>query len=409
MKINMNDSHILSIIQIKEFLQAAQIIRFESVSLKEKYGWIEKTLNRFRYNSLKRKDKSIVKTYIRQMTGLSDAQTGKLIKRKKKTGKVSPLSTKRHTFTVIYNTDDIGLLLETDDAHERLSGPATKKILLREFILFGKKKYERLSKISISHIYNLRKKRQYVSKSLTYTKTQAVQVAIGERRKPRPEGKPGYIRVDSVHQGDMDKVKGVYHINLTDETLQWEIVGCVEGISEKFLLPLLEDLIKQFPFLILNFHSDNGSEYINKKVADLLNRLNIKQTKSRSRHCNDNALAESKNGSVIRKHMGYMHIPGKHAESINTFYREYFNVYVNYHRPCGFATVTTDDKGKRKKKYDRYLMPYEKLLSLEDPEQYLKEGMTIQMVEDIAKEKSDNEYATLMQKEKDKLFKTFNK
>lgn len=107
--------------------------------------------------------------------------------------------------------------------------------------------------------------------------------------------------------------------------------------------------------------------------------------------------------------MGYMHIPGKHAESINTFYREYFNIYVNYHRPCGFATVTTDDKGKRKKKYDRYMMPYEKLLSLENPEQYLKEGMTIQMIEDISKEKSDNEYATLMQEEKDKLFKTFKR
>jgi len=409
MKINMNDSHILSILQIKEFLQASQIVRFESVSLKEKYEWIEKTLNRFRYVSLKKKDKSIVKTYIRQMTGLSDAQTGKLIRRKKKTGKVSPLGTKRHTFTVIYTPEDIGLLLKTDDAHERLSGPATKKILMREFMVFGKKKYERLSKISISHIYNLRKKRQYVSKSLTYTKTQAVQVAIGERRKPRPEGKPGYIRVDSVHQGDLDKIKGVYHINLTDEVLQWEIVGCVEGISERFLSPLLEDLIKQFPFLIINFHSDNGSEYINKKVADLLNRLNIKQTKSRSRRCNDNALAESKNGSVIRKHMGYMHIPGKHAESINVFYKDYFNVYVNYHRPCGFATVTTDDKGKRKKKYDRYLMPYEKLLSLEDPEQYLKEGMTIQMIENIAKEKSDNEYATLMQEEKDRLFKTFKR
>lgn len=409
MKINMNDSHILSILQIKEFLQGSQIIRFKSVSLKEKYEWIEKTLNRFRYNSSKRKDKSIIKTYIRQMTGLSDAQTGKLIRRKKKTGKVSPYSTGRHTFTVIYTPEDIGLLLKTDDAHERLSGPATKKILMREFILFGKKKYERLSKISISHIYNLRKKRQYVSNSLTYTKTQAVQVAIGERRKPRPEGKPGYIRVDSVHQGDMDKVKGVYHINLTDETLQWEIVGCVEGISERFLLPLLEDLINQFPFLILNFHSDNGSEYINKKVADLLNRLNIKQTKSRSRRCNDNALAESKNGSVIRKHMGYMHIPVKYAESINTFYREYFNIYVNYHRPSGFATVTINDKGKCKKKYDRYLMPYEKLLSLENPGQYLKEGMTIQMIEDIAKEKSDNEYATLMQEEKDKLFKTFKR
>ena len=241
------------------------------------------------------------------MTGFSDAQTGRLIAKKKKIGKILPSSRKRHTFPTIYDTGDIARLLETDNNHERLSGPATKKILIREYREFGKKEYERLSGISIAHIYNLRGKRQYVSGSLTYTKTQTTQAAIGERRKPKPEGKPGFIRVDSVHQGDLDKVKGVYHINLTDEVVQWEIIGCVEGISEKFLLPLLEDLIEQFPFKIINFHSDNGSEYINQQVADLLNRLAIKQTKSRSRHSNDNALAESKNGSVIRKHMGYAH------------------------------------------------------------------------------------------------------
>ena len=405
----MNDSHAVSIAQIREFLQASQIIKFKGVSQKEKYSWVENILNRFGYFSLRKKDKTTVKKYIRQMTGFSDAQTGRLIAKKKKIGKILPSSRKRHTFPTIYDTGDIARLLETDNNHERLSGPATKKILIREYREFGKKEYERLSGISIAHIYNLRGKRQYVSGSLTYTKTQTTQAAIGERRKPKPEGKPGFIRVDSVRQGDLDKVKGVYHINLTDEVVQWEIIGCVEGISEKFLLPLLEDLIEQFPFKIINFHSDNGSEYINQQVADLLNRLAIKQTKSRSRHSNDNALAESKNGSVIRKHMGYAHIPKKYAHSINCFYKKYLNVYVNYHRPSGFATDTMDDKGKIRKKYDQYLMPYEKFLSLENSERYLREGTTPQMIKDIAKEKSDNEYAALMQREKARLFKSFKK
>jgi len=409
MTLNMNDSHAVSIAQIREFLQASQIIKFKGVSQKEKYSWVENILNRFGYFSLRKKDKTTVKKYIRQMTGFSDAQTGRLIAKKKKIGKILPSSRKRHTFPTIYDTGDIARLLETDNNHERLSGPATKKILIREYREFGKKEYERLSGISIARIYNLRGKRQYVSGSLTYTKTQTTQAAIGERRKPKPEGKPGFIRVDSVHQGDLDKVKGVYHINLTDEVVQWEIIGCVEGISEKFLLPLLEDLIEQFPFKIINFHSDNGSEYINQQVADLLNRLAIKQTKSRSRHSNDNALAESKNGSVIRKHMGYAHIPKKYAHSINCFYKKYLNVYVNYHRPSGFATDTMDDKGKIRKKYDQYLMPYEKFLSLENSERYLREGTTPQMIKDIAKEKSDNEYAALMQREKARLFKSFKK
>lgn len=405
----MNDSHAVSIAQIREFLQASGIIKFEGVSRKEKYAWLENTLNRFGYFSLEKKDKGIVKKYVMRMTGFSDAQTTRLIAKKRRTGKILASAAKRNTFATIYDTNDVALLAETDNGHEKLSGPATKRILLREFEVFGNKKYEKLSKISISHIYNLRSKRQYLSKCLVYTKTQATQVRIGERRKPDPNGKPGYIRVDSVHQGDLDKEKGVYHINLVDEVTQWQIVGCVEGLSERFLLPVLEDLLSQFSFKVVNFHSDNGSEYINKKVADLLNRMLIRQTKSRSRHSNDNALAETKNGGTVRKHFGYAHIPKKHASSINEFYKKYFNVYLNYHRPCGFATDIVDGKGKIRKKYDRYMMPYEKLLSLENPQRYLREGVTVKILEETAKEKSDNGYAALMQKEKAKLFKSFKK
>jgi len=409
MTISMNDSQIISLVQIKEFLQGAQIIKFEGISRKEKYDWVENTLNRFGYFKLRKKDKNTIKEYMEQMAGFSDSQLTRLIAKKRKTGKVFLTSTRRHTFPTIYGAADIARLAETDNNHARLSGPATKRILVREYEVFEKKDYERLSKISVSHIYNLREKRQYISKSLTYSKTQAAKINIGERRKPNPFGQPGFIRVDSVHQGDLDKEKGVYHINLVDETAQWEVIGCAEGISERFLLPLLEDLINQFPFKIINFHSDNGSEYINKRVAELLNRLLVKQTKSRARQSNDNALVESKNGGVIRKHMGYIHIPSKYAGSINDFYKKYFNIYLNYHRPCGFATEIADAKGKIRKKYDTYLMPYEKFLSLENPAQYLREGITIQMIKDIAQEKSDNEYAELMQKEKEKLFKSFKK
>ena len=80
---------------------------------------------------------------------------------------------------------------------------------------------------------------------------------IGERRKPDPKGKPGMIRIDTVHQGDLDGQKGVYHINAVDEVTQFEIIGAVEGISERFLIPLLTELLEQFPFTIQGFHSDN--------------------------------------------------------------------------------------------------------------------------------------------------------
>jgi len=405
----MTDSHIISIAQIKEFLKVDSAIKFKAVSKKEKYQWIDDVLNRFKYFSLRKKDRGIVRGYIVKMTGLSQPQLTRIIAKKKKSGKVFLNSTARHRFPRKYDTTDIALLIETDNAHNRLSGPAIRRILKREYEVFGKKGYQNISQISSAHIYNLRRTRQYISHSQTIKKTNPTKVPIGERRKPNPQGKPGYLRVDTVHQGDYGKKKGVYHINVVDEVTQWEVVGCVERISEYYLEPLLEDLIEQFPFKIINFHSDNGSEFINKTVSKLLNKLLIQQTKSRARHCNDNTLIECKNGAIVRKHIGYVHIPANFAKAINQFYKEYFNIYLNYHRPCGFSTVIKDKKGKEKKVYkpEDYQTPYEKLKSLENAKQYLKDGISFKILDKIAYQKSDNDFAQEMQKAKEKLFKNF--
>lgn len=409
MTIKMNDSRIESIAQVREFIKVAKNIEFQATSRKEKYEWIETVLGRFRYFSLRKKEKSVLRTYMLEMTGFSDAQLTRLIAKKKKTGRIIPESTKRNRFTKIYTPEDVALLIETDKAHSRLSGPATKKIFWREYAVFNKRQFERLKNISVGHIYNLRGTRQYLSFAKFFSKTRATTAPIGERRKPRPEGKPGFIRVDSVHQGDLDKEKGVYHINLVDEVTQWEIVGAVEKISEFYLKPMLEDLIAQFPFRIIEFHSDNGSEYINYTVARLLNKLMIQQTKSRARHTNDNALVESKNGSIVRKHMGYMHIRQENAPAINEFYRNHLNVYVNYHRPSAFATETISEKGKIKKVYDIYQTPFDAFLAHPKASEFLKEGITLENLQTIAYEKSDNECAALMQKAKYELFKNFKK
>src|SRR5437868_1978135 len=85
---------------------------------------------------------------------------------------------------------------------------------------------------------------------------------------------------------------------------------------------------------------------LNENLVRLLNKMVIKLTKSRSRRSTDNALVEGKNGSIVRKLMGYGYIEQKHAKRINDFYFNYFNEYINYHRPCAFATDLVDKKGK---------------------------------------------------------------
>ncbi|MGA8146559.1 MAG: hypothetical protein WB870_03160 [Gallionellaceae bacterium] len=305
------------------------------------------------------------------------------------------------------------LLAHTDTLHGMLSGLATKKLMERAYGIFGDARYLRLATISVAHLYNLRQHPSNQHQRQVWTKTRPVTVPIGERRAPTPNNRPGYLRVDSVHQGDLDGIKGVYHINAVDCVTQYEGVATCEKISEAFLIPVLEALLLSFPFVIHGFHSDNGSEYINKLVAKLLNKLLIEeQTKSRSRHSNDNAQAESKNGAIVRKHLGYSHIPQCFATLVNAFCRDHLNPYINFHRPCLFAETITDEKGRQRKRYPYKLMmtPYEKLKSLPLAEQYLKLDITFQQLDAQAGEISDNEAAQRLNNARTILFKTiFNR
>jgi transposase InsO family protein len=209
-----------------------------------------------------------------------------------------------------------------------------------------------------------------------------------------------------VHQGDLDKKKGVYHINAVDEVTQFEVVCSVERISEHYLIPVLKQMLAAFPFVLKGFHSDNGSEYINKHVCKLLRKLDIELTKSRSRHSNDNALAESKNASIVRKPFGYQHIAQKWAPRINEFNLKYLYPYINYHRPCFFPEITTDEKGKQRKvyRYENMMTPYEKLKSLPNAKSYLKSDFHFEILDEQVMAMTDNACAELLQKERNKLF-----
>lgn len=409
MNLTMNDSHFVTIGQLEAFVKYSSSMLFVGNTRKEKYAWIEKLLQRFFYKTTRKKNKSVIKKYAMKMTGYSDAQITRLLSQYCKTRHVLvPSNAKRNRFETKYTKEDIARLIETDNLHGRLSGKATSEIFRRAYEYFHDERFIRLKDISISHLYNLRETRQYVSHSFNFSKTSSVRSQIGERRKPSPQGKPGYIRVDSVHQGDLDKEKGVYHINLVDEITQWEIVCCVEGISEASLLPVLKEALRSFPFVIIGFHSDNGSEYINHRVSEMLNKTMIDQTKSRARHSNDNALAETKNGSVIRKHMGYGHISKRFAKSIHLFYQTYFNPYLNFHRPSGYATIITDEKGKQRKIYNLYETPYEHLKKLPNAKMYLQPEISFEQLDVIAQSTDDNTCAKLMQEAKLILFKTFH-
>jgi transposase InsO family protein len=403
----MDDSAAGSLEQIRAFLAGAGEVQFAGQRREEVYGWVEQTLVRLEYVSLKRPDKGLVRRYIARMTGLSRAQATRLIAGYRKCGRVKAAAYQRAKFATRYTTADVDLLAYVDKAHGNLSGPATRRIIEREFSEYDQSAYEKLSAISVAHLYRLRNSAAYRKRNTSYQPTRPTPIPIGQRRKPQPRGLPGHLRIDTVHQGDQDGRKGLYHINAVDEVTQWEIVAATPHISELWLLPVLEAMLAQFPFVIRGFHSDNGSEFINYTAAHLLEKLHIEQNKSRAHHTGDNGLVESKNGAIIRKHIGFGHIDAKHAEAMDQFHQQQLNPYLNFHRPCAVPKVLTEANGKRRRVYLRWATPFELFRELPDCENYLQPHVTLAELDSFALIQSDTEAALAMQSAKRKLFRSF--
>jgi transposase InsO family protein len=419
MVIDMNETQLCTIEQIEQFLSGSAPIEFSAAAGDdtERYAHISRVLKRFDYPGRKKHERGVLLKYLQHTSGYSRAQVTRLVAQWQRNRLAQTPLTKRDRapaapFARKYTAADLTLLVEMDRAHEDVCGPAIAHLLRRAYREYGDPRYERLAMLSVSHLYNLRGSTGYQAQRKNFTKTRPVCNAIGVRKAPGPEGRAGFVRIDTVHQGDQDGIKGVYHITCVDTISQWQVEACVQGISEAYLLPVLALIMAQFPFVILGFHSDNGSEYINHQVARLLEKLRIEQTKSRSRHSNDNALAESKNASVVRKHMGYDHIPQQYAQPINAFYRETFNPWLNLHRPCLFATPITNAKGKVVKRYkhEDVKTPLERLVQLSAQNLVtFRADITLPALQAQAKSQADLAAAQAMQRAKSELFASFVK
>ena len=412
MVIDMNEVQVRTLEQVRQVLAGTQALEFRATQDEPgRYAWIESVLKRFDYRHLKRAERGLVLAYLQRLSGFSRAQVTRLVSRwvggkRLVKGYRSP----EHAFARRYTSADVALLAEVDRAMGTLSGPATACVLRRQRDLFGDERFARLASISVAHLYNLRAGAGYRAQRVVRTKTRPAKAAtIGVRRAPAPDGRPGFIRIDSVHQGKLDGTKGLYHINAVDCVTQWQVVATVQAISEAYLLPIIEAMLAQFPFEILGFHADNGSEYVNHRVAKLLDKLRIEFTRSRPRRSNDNGLAETKNGAVVRKLFGYAHIPQHHAGRFNIFCREYLNPFLNFHRPCLFATELADPNkpGRIKRVYrpKDAMTPLDKLASLPEAATCLRAGTTLEDLQALARALTDVEAAEELNEARLALFR----
>ena len=412
MVIDMNEAQVRTLEQVRQVLAGTQALEFGGAEDDQgRYAWIESVLRRFDYRHLARGQRGPVLAYLQRLSGYSRAQVTRLVSRWAAGKRLAKqYRAPEHAFARRYTGADVALLAEVDRAMNTLSGPATACVLRRQRDVFGDTRFERLGSISVGHLYNLRNSAPYRAQRVVLTKTGPTKaVTIGVRKAPAPEGRPGFIRIDSVHQGDRDGAKGVYHINAVDCVTQWEVVASVQAISEAYLLPVIEQMLAQFPFEILGFHADNGSEYVNFRVAEMLDKLRAEFTRSRPRHSNDNGLAETKNGAVVRKVFGYEHIPQRHAKRFNVFCLEFLNPFLNFHRPCLFATDVADPKkpGRIKRVYrpGDAMTPLDKLASLPTAETFLRQGVTLKELQLLARALTDLQAAEELNEARNDLFR----
>ena len=227
----MNEAQVRTVVQVRHVLDGTQELEFRAAEDDEgRYRWIGEVLQRLGYRQLGRSDRGAVLAYLQRLSGYSRAQVTRLVGRwVDGQALAKQYRAPNHAFARRYTAADVALLADVDRAMGTLSGPATVCVLRRQRDVFGDVRFERLGSISVAHLYNLRGSDGYRQQRVVLTKTSGERsVAIGVRRAPVPEGRPGFIRIDSVHQGDLDGVKGLYHIDAVDCVTQWQVVASLD-------------------------------------------------------------------------------------------------------------------------------------------------------------------------------------
>src|SRR5713101_1220240 len=135
-------------------------MRFEGETQAQIYRWVEAVLARQEYQQQSRRARGLLRSYVVKMTGRSRAQVTRWIARYRKTGSLQPAPYRRHRFPQRYTRADLELLATVDEAHENLSGPATRRILEREYRQYGKPEYKRLQHAAFTIVNYRRQPRE---------------------------------------------------------------------------------------------------------------------------------------------------------------------------------------------------------------------------------------------------------
>lgn len=231
---------------------------------------------------------------------------------------------------------------------------------------------EKLTTISVSTIKRLVKNSEHRAEKIAFRKAPSrpnskLKSSIPIKRIPWDTSMPGHFEVDTVHHcGGSAQGIYAYTLQLVDVASGWSEIVPVYGNSFLAMKDGFDYLFARLPFPVLEFHPDNGSEFINKLLMKHWRELvpNLDVTRSKPYRKNDNRFVEENNNSLIRAYTGASRFDTAAQLGALRELEELLWLYHNCFLPCmRLSEKTISAEGKLRKSFDSAQPPLDRLLA----------------------------------------------
>lgn len=200
-------------------------------------------------------------------------------------------------------------------------------------------------------------------KGISSTKPSALKELIPVFTGPWTDKPPGFGQIDTVvHCGSTLCGDMAYTVNYTDVNVLWVSLYAQWNKGMMATRESLRRISQKVPFSILGMHPDTGSEFINKFVKEWCEEENIKLSRSRPYHKNDNGYVEQKNGHVVRRFLEYDRFDCKEVIPVMNKLYDILELYLNHFVPSRKCIEKMKIGSKYKRKYDKAKTAYKRVL-----------------------------------------------
>lgn len=192
--------------------------------------------------------------------------------------------------------------------------------------------------------------------------------------------KPGFWQTDTVHHcGQTTQGQYLHTLTATDIFSGWIELRSLLNNAQKWTFEALSDINDSTILPVIEFHPDNGSEFINNATEKWCKDNGIVFTRSRDRRKNDNCFVEQKNGAVVREYVGYDRLEGLEEQALlEDVYRQ-LTPLLNFFMPTQKLKSKTRVGSKEIKVYDDPKSPFQRLIESAETPAEIKETLLAQI------------------------------